>query len=231
MSHIMNFLYSVLGKMMIFCFQLVRNYGLSIVLFTLLTKVLLFPVNLLLQKNSIRMVQLQPELNVLKTKYIDDKDKFTDEQLALYKKYGYHPLLDLVPLFVQIILVLGLVGVIYRPLSYALNLDRSITDALSEWLTGTLGITDSGNAWQIAVMHQIQQGMQPANSALAGAVETIRGLNVHFLGLDLSERPSLSLNRLLWIPFSPVSAHGLCAISRTASMSFRSHRRHGTRSA
>ena len=213
MSQIMGVLYAVLGKVMIFCFQLVRNYGLSIVLFTLLTKVLLFPVNLMLQKNSIRMVQLQPELNVLKTKYIDDKDTFTDEQLALYKKYGYHPLLDLVPLFVQIILVLGLVGVIYRPLSYALNLDRSVTDALSQWLTGTLGITDSGNAWQIAVMHQIQQGRSPADGALSGAVETIRGLNVHFLGLDLSERPTLSLNRLLTIPlFSGLSAWLMCHI-------------------
>lgn len=213
MSHVMQALYEVLGRVMQFCFQITHHYGLSIILFTLLTKVILFPLNLMLQKNSIRMVQLLPEQNALKTKYIDDKDKFTDEQLALYKKYGYHPLLDLIPLFVQIVLVLGLVGVIYRPLSYVLHLDGSITDAFQSWLTGTLGITDAGNAWQIEAMRQVKNGIIPQDSALAGAVDAIRGLNMHFLGLDLSLRPELKLNALLLVPLlSGFSAWVMCAV-------------------
>ena len=63
---------TALGWMMRLCFWLTRNYGVSIILFTLLTKVLLFPVSLWTQKNSINMVRLMPEENALKIKYIDD---------------------------------------------------------------------------------------------------------------------------------------------------------------
>ena len=78
---------------MSFIFNIVGNYGLSIIIFTLLTKVILFPLNMATQKNSINMVRLMPEENALKIKYIDDKDKLGEEQLKLYKKYHYHPLL------------------------------------------------------------------------------------------------------------------------------------------
>ena len=63
------------------------------------------------------MVKLQPKLDELKIKYIDNKDKYTDEQVALYKKYKYNPFLDIIPLLLQIPIVLGLVGVVYKPLA------------------------------------------------------------------------------------------------------------------
>ena len=65
------------------CYYLIKNYGLSIIVFNFITKLILFPISLLTQKNSIKMVQMQPQLNALKIKYIDDKDKYTDEQVAL----------------------------------------------------------------------------------------------------------------------------------------------------
>lgn len=52
-----------LGALIFACYQLLDNYALAIVLFTLLTKVILFPVSMWVQKNSIKMVQLTPELN------------------------------------------------------------------------------------------------------------------------------------------------------------------------
>ena len=108
---VISFLGDILGKAMSFIFNIVGNYGLSIIIFTLLTKVILFPLNMATQKNSINMVRLMPEENALKIKYIDDKDKLGEEQLKLYKKYHYHPLLSSVPLLIQIPLVLGLVYV------------------------------------------------------------------------------------------------------------------------
>ena len=92
-------------------YNLIHNYGLSIIVFTLFTKLLLFPLSLLTQKNSINMVRMMPEENALKIKYIDDKDKLADERLKLYKKYKYHPILGTIPLLIQIPLVLGLVYV------------------------------------------------------------------------------------------------------------------------
>ena len=131
---VISFLGDILGKAMSFIFNIVGNYGLSIIIFTLLTKVILFPLNMATQKNSINMVRLMPEENALKIKYIDDKDKLGEEQLKLYKKYHYHPLLSSVPLLIQIPLVLGLVYVMYHPLTFIHQFDTSIIDQFKDWL-------------------------------------------------------------------------------------------------
>lgn len=201
------------------CFKLVQNYGLSIILFTLITKILLFPVNILTQKNSIKMVNLMPEQNALKIKYIDDKDKYTDEQLALYKRHKYNPMLGVVPLLIQIPLVLGLVGVIYRPLSYVLNIDSGIIDQLNDWLVNTLGIPEAGNLFQIEIMNQIRNGVIPADDVFASTISAINGLDMNFLGLNLSQMPSFDNPVLLIIPLlSGLSAWFLCVVQNKVNV-------------
>ena len=211
MNTVVEFLVSILGYVMLFCFFIVKNYGLSIIVFTLLTKAILFPISILTQKNSVRMVQMQPELNALKIKYIDDKDKFTDEQVALYKKYKYNPFLDTLPLLIQIPIVLGLVGVIYRPLAYVLNIPRDVIMQMNDWLVNTLGITDAGSMYQLEILEQIRAGILP--SGISGdIIRQIQGLNMNFLGLDLSLTPSFKEHfEMLIIPvLSGVSAWLLC---------------------
>lgn len=198
MDAVIEFLIGILGYVMLFCFWLVKNYGLSIVLFTLITKAILFPLSILTQKNSIKMVQLQPELDALKIKYIDDKDKFTDGQLALYKKFKYNPFLDMIPLLIQIPLVLGLVGVVYRPLSYVLHLDGTDISALNDWLVNTLGVTDAGSTWQLTVLENIKNGMTPEGIS-PDVITRIRELNMNFLGLDLGTTPSFTGSLILLI--------------------------------
>ena len=63
-----------LGYLMRFCWLLVRDYGIAIIIFTLLTKVIMFPISLLVQKNSIKMVKMKPQLEALRYQYVDDKD-------------------------------------------------------------------------------------------------------------------------------------------------------------
>lgn len=211
MNAVIEFLIGILGYVMLFCFWLVKNYGLSIILFTLITKAILFPLNILTQKNSIKMVRLQPELDALKIKYIDDKDKFTDGQLALYKKFKYNPFLDMIPLLIQIPLVLGLVGVVYRPLSYVLRLGGADISALKDWLVNTLEVTDAGSTWQLTVLENIRNGITPDGFS-PDIIAQIRGLNMNFLGLDLGVTPSFTGSPvLLLVPvLAGLSAWLLC---------------------
>ena len=97
---------------MLFCRYLTDNYWIAIVLFTFLTKIILFPLSLWCHKNSLEMVSLMPEINRIKTKYFGDKDRIAEETSLLFKKEGYHPLLTLLPLVVQIIILMGLIKVI-----------------------------------------------------------------------------------------------------------------------
>jgi len=80
------------------CYGLVNNYALAIIVFTLLTKIILFPVSMWVQKNSIAMVKMTPALNRLKIKYYGDKDTIAEETLVLYKKEKYHPFASSIPM-------------------------------------------------------------------------------------------------------------------------------------
>ncbi len=201
------------GIVMKWCYLAVRSYGLSIIVFTVFTKLVLFPISLITQKNSIKMAQMRPELDALKTKYVDDKDKYADEQLALYKRMKYHPLLDMIPLLCQIVIVLGLVGVMYRPLTYILGVGSHEISVMKGWLD-SLGITNLGDSYQLEIIRKIQTGDSSIAGVMQSTIDSVNGFDMHFMGLNLSERPSLHSNYiLLIIPFlSGVSAWLMCVV-------------------
>lgn len=211
----MSYLGTALGWIMSLIYDLIHNYGLSIIVFTFFTKLLLFPLSLLTQKNSINMVRLMPEENALKIKYIDDKDKLADERLALYKRYKYHPILGTVPLLIQIPLVLGLVYVIYRPLSFVLQIDGSIIDSMKDWLINVVQSTKTeDNIYQVEIINKIKDGIVPEGSGFASAIADIKALDMHFLGFDLSRSPSIkSMDKYILVPIlSGISAWLLCVV-------------------
>lgn len=97
------------GSIMYGCYHLAGNYGLAIILFTFLTKIILLPISIMVQNNSIKMVKMYPELNRIKVKYFGSKDMISEEEYQLYKKENYHPMLDLVPVVIQLVLLMGVV--------------------------------------------------------------------------------------------------------------------------
>ncbi len=94
------------------CNGLTGNFWWAIVVFTLITKIILLPVSAAVQKNSIRMVKLYPEMNRIRAKYYGNKDRISEEQYLLYKRAHYHPLLDLIPTVLQLIILMGVVKAI-----------------------------------------------------------------------------------------------------------------------
>lgn len=102
----MRILSDALGYVMYFCYYLLHNYGLAIILFTLISKIVLLPVSVWVQKNSIKMVKMQPEINRIKAKHFGDADRIADEQSQIFKREKYNPLASLIPLAVQIILLI-----------------------------------------------------------------------------------------------------------------------------
>lgn len=106
---------NLLGAIMNFCYNILGNYGCAVILFTLITKILLLPLSIWIQKNSIKMIKIKPDINRIKINYFGDKDKIADEEAKLYKKEKYNAFASLIPLTIQIILLLGVVEVIKNP--------------------------------------------------------------------------------------------------------------------
>ena len=106
-----------LSALLRLCYGFAGNYVLAIFLFTLLTKLILMPVSLWVQKNSITLVALTPELNRMKLKHYGDKDTIGEKTLEIYKQRGYHPLLSTVPMILQLVLLIGVIGAVKTVLS------------------------------------------------------------------------------------------------------------------
>ena len=98
----MEYIAKPFGFIMKFCYNLFSSYGLAIILFTFITKIILFPIALWTHKNSLNLIKIQPQLNHIKAKYFGEKDKISDEQLKLYKQENYHPLAGLIPMIIQL---------------------------------------------------------------------------------------------------------------------------------
>lgn len=118
----MELLGNILGAVVRICYGFVKDYSLAIILFTALTKIILFPVSLWTQRNSIKMVELTPELNALKIKYYGDKDTIAEETQALYKREHYHPLASTIPMFIQLALLIGVIGAVRELLAGTENI-------------------------------------------------------------------------------------------------------------
>lgn len=96
------------------CYKIIPNYWIAILIFTFLTKVILLPLSVWVQKNSIKTVRMQPQLNHIEAAYFGNKEKISEEQYKLFQQEKYSPFLDLVPLFVQLALLMGVVEAVKK---------------------------------------------------------------------------------------------------------------------
>ncbi len=175
-----------LGYIMWLCYELVKNYGVAILLFALLTKALMFPLNIWVQKNSIKMVKLQPRINEIAASCVGSRDTVAEKQLALYKQENYKPLAGTIPLLIQIPIILGLIAVVYNPLQHLLHIDANTINALVQKASEILGTAELGSGAQLKVIELINDPFYTTAfsgvpvSGAADAIAKIKTLDLHF---------------------------------------------------
>ena len=113
-----NALALILLKVLKFFYKIIPNYGVSIILLTILINVLLYPLKAKSFKAMEDMKVMQPKIEELKTKYADDKVKIQQETMKLYKEHKINPIGGCLPMFLQLPIFMGL----YRMLQYAIEL-------------------------------------------------------------------------------------------------------------
>ncbi|MEK7773340.1 MAG: membrane protein insertase YidC, partial [Deltaproteobacteria bacterium] len=90
-----------------------RNYGLAIVMLTVIIKALFYPLTKYSLKSMKDMQRMQPQLAALKEKYKDNKEKMNKELMELYKRYKINPLSGCLPMVLQIPVFIALYEVLY----------------------------------------------------------------------------------------------------------------------
>ena len=124
-----------LGWIMKACYLLVKNYGIALILFTIIIRLLLLPLNIKQQKSTARMSKLQPELKKLQKKYANNKEKYQEEMMALYAKENASPTAGCLPMLITMLVLFALIEVVYNPLYYVTNINRDDLEASNKLIS------------------------------------------------------------------------------------------------
>lgn len=207
----METLYSILGWplgwIMWFLYLVVRNYGVALLLFTLVTRLALVPLSIKQQKSTVKTQVMQPQMAELQAKYKNNKEKLNEEMMKLYQKEGYNPMSGCLPLLIQMPILFGLIDVIYRPLKHILRLSPELIKKAEEIAAAATGMRQGGglNYLQLAIIRGASETPQLYIDALgADFVAQVQSLRLNFLGMDLTLTPSFDLFKQMFTNFNPV---------------------------
>lgn len=190
---------SPMGYIIKFIYNVVQNYGLAIILFTIIIKAVILPLTLKSQRSMAKQQKIQPLLTELQKKYANDKEKLNKEMLKLYKDNDINPASGCLPLLLQFPIIIGLYQVISKPLSFIVNFDFNSAEMIERVIRlqqAMQAVTPDGKSvWHTASMEQLTNNFQIMMSKAAEKVEGFSDfvLNFNFLGIDLSVNPSVSL--------------------------------------
>lgn len=111
----MNALAQPLGALLKMIYDLLGNYGLSIVVFTIVVKLLMVPLTIKQTKSMKQMQEIQPKLKEIQEKYKNDKEKLNIKTMELYKEHKVSPFGGCLPLLIQFPIIIGLFAALRNP--------------------------------------------------------------------------------------------------------------------
>lgn len=176
-----NFLASIFGAIIRAIYNLVGgNYGLSIILFTILTKIILFPINYKQTKAMEDMQKLAPLEKEIREKYKGNKEKQNEELYKAYQEHKVNPMAGCLPLLIQFPIIIAMFYIVRQPLTYIVQIPE---EQITEYAKEELGKDEV------------------SDSEVSGLEIRIAGkknlLNMRFLNVDFGAVPSDSLNNEL----------------------------------
>jgi len=125
------------GSLLKFIFDIVGNYGLSIIIFTVVVKLVMVPLTIKQTKSMKQMQELQPKIKEIQEKYKNDKEKINIKTMELYKEHKTNPFGGCLPMLIQLPVIFGLFTALRNPGLYVFESEeiyRSI-DTSFLWLS------------------------------------------------------------------------------------------------
>lgn len=126
-----------MGQLMRWIVDFVGSYGYAIIIFTLITKILLLPLNIKQTQGTKKMNAIQPKMKALQEKYKNDKEKMNEKLMELYKEEKYNPASGCLPALIQLPIVIALYNVLRVPVKYVFGTQEAY-DAIHKgflWMT------------------------------------------------------------------------------------------------
>ena len=182
------------GYILDWLYRLTTNYGVSLILFAIIVRLVLIPVNAKSKKGMMKMSRLQPRIQAIKDKYPNDQQKQNEAIQQLQKEEGATMgcggcLWSLVPLFIM----LPLYHVVRQPIQYMLHESAEAADAIIKLISAAIPGDFKGNDFYyelVAASHLKEFAGAIQQAGIAVSDRTLEGLNFTFLHIDLNQIPN-----------------------------------------
>lgn len=187
MSNPFDIIFIPFGWGLRYLYFLFHSYGVAIIVFCLITKILLFPLSLKGKKSMIKMNALSSKQQQLQKMYGKDKNRLNAEIQKLYEKENVNPMGGCLWSLLPLPILMGLYGVIQKPLQYMMGLTLDEVNELSNYLLGH--IMSSGRSGEISVAEELFHRFQEVVANLPSIAGKLFSLDFNFLGINLAQTP------------------------------------------
>ena len=192
------------GFLLDWLYTFTNNYGLALILFSLIIKLVLLPMSVKSKKSMLAMSAMNAELQQLQKKYANNRVKLNEEMQKLYEKHGVSPMSGCLPNLIPLPIMMGLYYAVQQPLQYIVGLSRETVIALAQMI-GLDQFAGANYTVQIKIAEKLNafvDGSGHFSDAVTNCLqsgETIFPLDFHFFGLNLADTPSISHPSIIWI--------------------------------
>ena len=184
-----QFFANIFGYLLNFINNFVGNYGLAIIMFTILIKIIMLPLSIKQQRTMKKSSELQEKMKVLQFKYKNDPEKLNREMMDLYKKENMSPFSGCLSTIIQFILLISIFYMVRCPLTYMEKIDKTQIESYVQQLKDD-GMPVNQAYSEIDIIREVDYLKEkfPEDENL----EKIN-LNMNICGLDLSKIPQQNL--------------------------------------
>lgn len=205
----MGFLSEIFGYILNFLYELINNYGIAIIIFSLLLRLILIPITIKQQKTMKKSAKIQEKMKEIQAKYKNNPEKLNQETIELYRTEKLSPFSGCFSAILQILIILSVFWMVSQPLTYMkhINKNEELNNIVQEYKKQLEGEGQKASYPEIKIISMIEEDYNNIIKQLEqDEVENREELekkrnqyeklhiNMEFLGLDLSKVPTSNLN-------------------------------------
>lgn len=170
---------NLFGYLLNFLYDLFNNYGIAIIVFSVILRIILIPVTISQQKAMKKSAKMQEKMQEIQRKYKNNPEKLNQETIDLYKKEKMNPFSGCLSSILQIVIILSVFWLVSKPLTYMKKVDTEVINGYIEEIK-----TEDGKSSSYPEIQVIQR---------KAAEDERVNINMNFFGLDLSKVPNQNM--------------------------------------
>lgn len=184
-----QFFANIFGYLLAFIYGFINNYGLAIIVFTIVIKILFIPFSVKQQKTMKKTAKIQEKMKIIQFKYKNNPEKMNQEMMELYKTEKMSPFSGCLTAIIQIILLFSIFYLVRSPLTYMQNIpEENMNHYITQLQENGKSVSTAYPEIDIIREYEFLKEQNPEDAYIDRA-----NLEMNFLGLDLSKVPQQNM--------------------------------------